>query len=50
MPEPLVDKIVDFYASIMNEIDNLKRDDLNYDLEDYLYFKDESKSALRNFF
>ena len=34
----------------MNEIDNRKRDDLNYDLEDYLYFKDESKSALRNFF
>lgn len=47
---PLVDKIVDFYASIMNEIDNRKRDDLNYDLEGYLYFKDESKSALRNFF
>lgn len=57
MPEPLVDKIVDFYASIMNQIDNLKRDDLNCDLDsyhmDYLYeydnFKsDEAKSALRN--
>lgn len=48
MPEPLVNKIVNFYVSIMNEIDNLKRDDLNYDLEDYLYFKDEDKSELRN--